>query len=77
MANPFDDETADFLVLVNHEGQYSLWPAFRDVPQGWMQTGPAGDRQHCLDWIEAHWTDMRPRSLGTPALGNPAAAPQR
>jgi len=66
MANPFEDETADFVVLVNHEGQFSLWPAFRDVPQGWTKTGPAGGRQHCLDWIEQHWTDMRPRSLTAP-----------
>jgi MbtH protein len=67
MANPLEDATADFLVLVNHEGQHSLWPAFREVPQGWTQAGAAGGRQHCLDWIESHWTDMRPRSLGNPA----------
>ncbi len=65
MADPFEDTTADFRVLVNDEGQYSLWPAFREVPPGWSEGGPAGGRQHCLDWIEAHWTDMRPRSLRT------------
>jgi MbtH protein len=63
VANPFEDETGEFLVLVNHEGQYCLWPGFRDVPQGWTQAGSAGDRAHCLDWIEQHWTDMSPRSL--------------
>ena len=35
MTNPFDDESGTFLVLVNHEGQYSLWPAFAEVPEGW------------------------------------------
>jgi MbtH protein len=51
------------VVLVNAEGQYSLWPAFREPPTGWSAVGPSGARQTCLDWIEAHWTDMRPKSL--------------
>ena len=63
MANPFEGENSDFLVLVNVEGQYSIWPLFREVPRGWSAVGPTGDRQICLDWIESHWTDMRPRSL--------------
>ena len=63
MTNPFDDEDGEFLVLVNHEGQHSLWPAHLDVPEGWSSTGPRGARQTCLDWIDANWTDMRPLSL--------------
>jgi uncharacterized protein YbdZ (MbtH family) len=63
VVNPFEDESAAYLVLVNHEGQYSLWPAFREQPEGWTAVGPTGGRQHCLDWIESHWTDMRPKSL--------------
>jgi len=63
MANPFEAETGDFLVLINDEGQYSLWPAFRDPPAGWRGAGASGTRQSCLDWIEANWTDMRPKSL--------------
>jgi MbtH protein len=63
MSNPFDDDAGSFLVLVNEEGQHSLWPAFRDIPAGWNAVGPAGPRQTCLDWIDQHWTDMRPRSL--------------
>jgi uncharacterized protein YbdZ (MbtH family) len=63
MANPFDEETGEFLVLVNAEGQYSLWPAFRELPRGWAAVGPSGARGACLDWIETHWTDMRPKSL--------------
>ncbi len=50
-------------VLVNDEDQYSLWPALKAAPQGWVQVGPTGSRQACLDFIEANWTDMRPRSL--------------
>jgi MbtH protein len=63
MANPFDDPNGTYLVLVNDEGQYSLWPAFIDVPAGWrIAQGEAG-RHECLDFVERSWTDMRPRSL--------------
>jgi uncharacterized protein YbdZ (MbtH family) len=63
MTNPFEDDEAEYLVLVNEEGQYSLWPAFIDVPAGWTPTGPRGKRQDCLAWVDANWTDIRPRSL--------------
>lgn len=63
MTNPFENEDGEYLVLVNDEGQYSLWPSFRDIPAGWTATGPRGKRRECLDWIEATWTDMRPKSL--------------
>jgi MbtH protein len=63
MGNPFDAEDGSFLVLVNDEFQYCLWPDFIEVPAGWQATGPKGDRKTCLDWIEKNWTDMRPASL--------------
>ena len=63
MTNPFDDENGEFLVLVNDELQYSLWPSFREVPAGWTAVGPRGGRKECLDYIEELWTDMRPKSL--------------
>ena len=63
MTNPFDNEDGQFLVLVNEEGQHSLWPAFRQIPAGWTLVGPSGTRQTCLDWIEANWTDIRPRCV--------------
>jgi uncharacterized protein YbdZ (MbtH family) len=63
MANPFEDENEEYLVLVNAENQHSLWPAFRDIPTGWTHVGPRGERTECLKWIEANWTDMRPVSL--------------
>jgi MbtH protein len=63
MTNPFEDEEGDYLVLVNDEEQYSLWPSFHEIPAGWRATGPRGARAECLAWIDATWTDMRPKSL--------------
>jgi len=63
MDNPFDDPNGKFLVLVNAENQHSLWPVFVDIPHGWNAAfGPDG-RQPCLDYVDQHWTDMRPTSL--------------
>ncbi|WP_069173945.1 MbtH family protein [Streptomyces griseus] len=61
--NPFDDPDGRFLVLVNDEGQHSLWPSFAEVPGGWTTVLEETTRQACLDFVEAHWTDLRPRSL--------------
>ncbi|MEV0218785.1 MbtH family protein [Streptomyces sp. NPDC050704] len=61
--NPFDDTEGRFLVLVNDEGQHSLWPSFAEVPGGWTIAFDENTRGACLDFIEAHWTDLRPRSL--------------
>lgn len=61
--NPFDDDNGTFHVLVNDEGQHSLWPTFATVPQGWRIALSAASRQECLDHIEEHWGDLRPRSL--------------
>ncbi|MEU4178890.1 MbtH family protein [Streptomyces sp. NPDC026589] len=61
--NPFEDDEARFLVLVNDEGQHSLWPAFADVPDGWIVALREETRQVCLEYIDRAWTDMRPRGL--------------
>ncbi|WP_028193134.1 MbtH family protein [Salinispora pacifica] len=52
-----------FLVVVNHEEQYSVWAADRQVPDGWRAEGFTGTREQCLDHVERIWTDMRPLSL--------------
>lgn len=61
--NPFDDDTATFLVLVNDEEQHSLWPSFADIPAGWRAVLGESARADCLAYIEQHWGDIRPRSL--------------
>nr|WP_314121584.1 MbtH family NRPS accessory protein [uncultured Brevundimonas sp.] len=59
----FDDETREFVVLINEEQQYSLWPADKTIPAGWNTVGPKGAKSDCLQYVEEHWTDMRPKSL--------------
>jgi MbtH protein len=63
MANPFEDPNGVYVVLINDEGQYSLWPNAIDVPRGWVVVHQPADRQACLDYINECWTDMRPESL--------------
>jgi len=63
MTNPFDDPSGTFYVLVNVEGQHSLWPSFIDVPSGWTVVNGVTDRQGALSYIEEYWTDMRPKTL--------------
>ncbi|MBT2420973.1 MbtH family protein [Streptomyces sp. ISL-22] len=59
----FDDERREFSVVVNHEGQHSIWPADRDIPSGWRAQGFSGDKAACLAHIDRVWTDLRPLSL--------------
>ncbi|MET8683360.1 MbtH family protein [Streptomyces atriruber] len=67
--NPFDDPDGRFLVLVNDEGQHSLWPSFSEVPGGWTTAFGEDSRDACLEYIETNWTDLRPRSLVTSVEG--------
>jgi MbtH protein len=59
----FDSEDMVFRVVVNHEEQYSIWPDYKDVPEGWREAGFSGNKAACLAHIEAVWTDLRPLSL--------------
>lgn len=61
-----DEEIEDstiYTVVANHEDQYSIWPADKDIPNGWRQAGPTGPKPECLAYIKEVWTDMRPLSL--------------
>jgi len=57
------EDTTTYAVVVNHEEQYSIWPAGRDLPLGWKTVGQQGAKEACLTYIEEVWTDMRPLSL--------------
>ncbi|MFC5720635.1 MbtH family protein [Streptomyces gamaensis] len=63
MANPFEDADGTYLVLVNDEGQHSLWPEYIAVPDGWRTVHGKDTRDGCVEYITTHWTDMRPASL--------------
>ncbi|MDL5598931.1 MbtH family NRPS accessory protein [Bacillus subtilis] len=58
-----NDAQQQFDVVINAQGQYSLWPAGKPMTSGWSAAGMRGERQVCLDYINEHWIDMRPRSL--------------
>lgn len=57
------EDTTVYMVVYNHEWQYSVWPADRELPLGWQSADFSGPKAQCLDFIERVWTDMRPRSL--------------
>jgi uncharacterized protein YbdZ (MbtH family) len=57
------EDTTIYKVVVNHEEQYSIWPADRENPLGWNDAGKTGPKAECLDYIKEVWTDMRPLSL--------------
>jgi MbtH protein len=58
-----ETDVATYKVVVNHEEQYSIWPADRDNAPGWRDAGRSGSREECLAYIKDVWTDMRPLSL--------------
>lgn len=61
-ANPPEAEMR-FKVVINHEEQYSIWPADRENALGWRDAGPTGTKAECLEYIQKVWQDMRPLSL--------------
>jgi MbtH protein len=58
-----EEDTRQYTVVMNHEEQYSIWFADRELPLGWKAVGKTGSKRECLDYIEEVWTDMRPLSL--------------
>jgi uncharacterized protein YbdZ (MbtH family) len=71
--NPFDDPDGTFAVLVNDEEQHSLWLADMAVPAGWQLVYGPDSRQACLDYVEANWSDIRPRSARQGRLADSTA----
>jgi MbtH protein len=52
-----------YIVVLNKEEQYSIWPVGRDIPKGWTPALKTGTRKECLDFIKEVWIDMRPLSV--------------
>ena len=61
--NSDQEDKIIYKVVLNHEEQYSIWPADRENPLGWQDAGKSGSKEECLAYIKEVWTDMRPRSL--------------
>jgi MbtH protein len=57
------EDTTIYKVVINHEEQYSIWPAHRENPLGWNDARKTGLKSECLDYIQDVWNDMRPLSL--------------
>jgi MbtH protein len=57
------EDTNMYKVVVNHEEQYSIWPANKENALGWKDAGKSGTKTECLDYIKEVWTDMRPLSV--------------
>ena len=57
------ESSEEYLVVINGEEQYSIWPSYKPVPKGWKQVDKPGSKEQCLEYIEKNWTDMRPLSL--------------
>jgi MbtH protein len=66
-----DNDKRAYKVLVNHEEQYSLWPAEKENPAGWRDAGRDGNKEECLQFVREVWTDMRPLSLRQAMDSNP------
>jgi len=58
-----EEDNFTYIVVKNHEDQYSIWPDFKPIPAGWEDMQKRGNKQECLEYIKTVWTDMRPRSL--------------
>ncbi|GAA1990970.1 amino acid adenylation domain-containing protein [Kitasatospora viridis] len=58
-----DGDDRQYLVVRNHEEQYSVWPVGRELPAGWQGVGVTGDKAACLAQVKEVWTDLRPLSL--------------
>jgi MbtH protein len=58
---PADDTI--WKVVVNHDEQFSIWPADRENALGWNDVGKTGTKAECLAYIEEVWTDRRPLSM--------------
>jgi MbtH protein len=74
MAQEDQEDTRVYVVVVNHEEQYSVWPDGEALPNGWRAAGRSGTRAECLAWVQEVWTDMTPASLRA-ARSRPPTAP--
>ena len=70
MSREESEDTTTYVVVVNHEEQYSIWPEGKEIPWGWRAAGKSGPKAECLGWVKEVWTDMTPLSLRRAGRGS-------
>ena len=76
-----EEDTTVYHVVVNHEEQYSIWPASRALPAGWHDVGKSGpkggmSRLHQRG-VDRHATAERSQSHGSKGPISPGVSAQR
>ena len=69
MVGESGERLENYIVLINHEEQHSLWPVNKAIPAGWRQVGPCGAKAECLEYVEKAWTDITPLSARNLSAG--------
>lgn len=52
-----------YQVVVNQQGQYSIYLIHKELPVGWETCRFQGSKKQCLAHINSVWIDMRPASV--------------
>ena len=62
MSNPLDNRNAVYFVLVNDQGQHSLWPDIVPLPSDWSIAFGSANHESCLGFIERLWAERNERT---------------
>ena len=57
--DPGEEDRTIYKAIMNHEGQYSIWPADRENALGWTDVGKTGTRAEVLEYIQQVWNAER------------------
>lgn len=68
-----DWQHGELKVVLNDEGQYSIWPLERATPAGWREVGKTGDKAACLEFIRETWVNQQPLSVQRSLAGSGGA----
>jgi uncharacterized protein YbdZ (MbtH family) len=68
------DRESQFVVVVNGEEQYALWPHDRYPPAGWEVVHGPDSKSACLAYVEEVWTDITPLSVRRALSARPHGA---
>ncbi|AXE79824.1 MbtH family protein [Streptomyces atratus] len=60
MNSPSERLDDTYLVMVDEEGQHSMWPSCAALPPGWTVVHGEDSRDGCLAYFNKNW---RPRSM--------------